>query len=241
MRAFIGGIASLVVCLTVQAARFDIPDVGKIVRVADPQISPDGKSIVIVVTRPNYEIDLNESELVLVDVQSHARHLLTRDRKGVSFPRWSPSGDRLAYLANDSTNKPQVFVMPMTGGDSEQITKVPTGIQQFAWRPDGSAIAFAASDEAPKLTGAAKFDDAFEVGNNDFLVTSKPMPTHLWMIPARGGEAKRLTSGAWSLPISHPPGSPASPIAWSPDGKSIAFVKIISPASGDGDQSSPNS
>jgi dipeptidyl aminopeptidase/acylaminoacyl peptidase len=238
MKAVNGVIAGFALCLTVQAARFDIPDVGKIVRVSDPQISPDGKSIVIVVTRPNYEIDLNESELVLVDVQSHAQHLLTRDRKGVSFPRWSPNGDRLGYLANDSANKPQVFVMPMTGGDSEQITKVATGIQQFAWRPDGSAIAFAASDEAPKLTGAAKFDDAFEVGNNDFLVTSKPMPTHLWMIAARGGEAKRLTSGAWSLPISHPPGSPASPIAWSPDGKSIAFVKIISPASGDGDQSS---
>ena len=220
-----------------QRARFDIADVGKIARVSDPQISPDGKSIVVVVTRPNYELDLNEASLVLVDTGSHKQHTLTRDRKGVSFPRWSPSGERLAYLASDVNNKPQIYVMPMGGGDSEQLTKAGAGIQQFAWRPDGGAIAFAASDEAPKRTGAEKFDDAFEVGNNDFLVTGKPMPTHLWVIPAEGGEPKRLTSGRWTLPISHPPGSPASPIAWSPDGKTIAFVKIVTPYSGDADQS----
>ncbi len=231
-------VACLALSFSAQAARFDIADVGKIVRVSDPQISPDGKSIVIVVTRPNYEIDLNEAELVLVDVQSHAQHVLTHNRKGVSFPRWSPSGDQLAYLASDLNSKPQIFVMPMTGGDSDQITKSPAGVQQFSWRPDGAAIAFAASDDPPKLTGAAKFDDAFEVGNNDFLVRAKPLPTHLWVVPATGGEAKRLTSGAWTLPISHPPGAPASPIAWSPDGKSIAFVKIVTPYSGDADQSS---
>ncbi len=238
MKRFSLILSCLIFSASAQAARFDISDVGKIVKVSDPQISPDGKSIVIVVTRPKYEIDLNEAELVLVDVHSHSQRKLTRDRKGISFPRWSPSGDRLAYLANDVNNKPQIFLMPMGGGDSQQLTTVGAGIQQFAWRPDGNAIAFAASDEMPKRTGADKFDDAFEVGDNDFLVTGKPMPTHLWMILAEGGEAKRLTSGSWSLPISHPPGSPASPIAWSPDGKSIAFVKITTPYSGDADQSS---
>jgi dipeptidyl aminopeptidase/acylaminoacyl peptidase len=237
MKTLVFALACFVPCIPVQAARFDVSDVGKIVRVSDPQISPDGKSIVIVVARPNYEIDVNESELVLVDVQSHAQHLLTRGRRGVSFPRWSPSGDKLAYLANDPNGKPEIFVMPMTGGDSEQLTKTPAGVQQYSWRPDGVSIAFAASDEPPKLTGAAKFDDAFEVRNNDFLVRGKPMPTHLWLVAA-SGEAKRLTSGEWTLPISHPPGAPASPIAWSPDGKSIAFVKIVTPYSGDVDQSS---
>jgi dipeptidyl aminopeptidase/acylaminoacyl peptidase len=223
--------------VSVQAARFQLADVGKIVKVSDPQISPDGKSIIIVVSRPNYQLDLNETQLVLVDVPTHRQRVLTHDRKGISYPRWSPSGEQLAFLANDVNNKPQIFLMPMNGGDSEQVTKIPTGVQQFAWKPDGSAIAFAASDEAPKREGDAKFDDAFEVGDNDFLVNSKPLPTHLWLVPATGGEAKRLTSGTWTLPISHPPSSPASPIAWSPDGKSIAFVKIATPYSGDADQS----
>ena len=212
--------------LSLAAATFQVADVGKIVKVSDPQISPDGKSIVIVVSRPNYQLDVNETQLVLVDIVSHRQRVLTRDRKGISYPRWSPSGEQLAFLANDVNNKPQIFLMPMNGGDSEQLTKIPTGVQQFAWKPDGSAIAFAASDEAAKREGEAKFDDAFAVGDNDFLVNSKPLPTHLWLVAVSGGEAKRLTSGIWTLPISHPPSSPASPIAWSPDGKSIAFVKV---------------
>src|SRR4030095_3695493 len=39
--------------------------------------------------------------------------------------------------------------------------------------------------------------------------------------------------GSWSLPINHPPGSPASPLSWSPDGKSIALVRLATPHSGD--------
>ena len=53
---------------------------------------------------------------------------------------------------------------------------------------------------------------------------------------AAGGEARRLTSGAWSLPTSFPPGPPASPLSWSADGRSIAFTRVPSPHSGDYDE-----
>ena len=220
------------------AGRFELASLGKLARVSDPQISPDGKSVVVVVARPNYEDNRFDAGLVLVDVANGQERVLTHDRRGVSSPRWSPAGDRLAFLASGANAKPQIFVMPMSGGDALQATKSPAGVQQFAWRPDGQAIAFAATDEAPKRTGEERHNDAFEAGNNDFLVTSAPLPTHLWLVSSNGGEARRLTSGSWSLPVSHPPSSPASPIAWSPDGKSIAFVKLAGPYSGDADQSS---
>jgi dipeptidyl aminopeptidase/acylaminoacyl peptidase len=223
-------------CAPSFGARFGIEHLGKLARVADPQISPDGKSIVAVVSRPNYEDNRYDAELVLIDVATRKQRVLTRDRRGVSSPRWSPDGDRLAFLAT-ANGKPQLFVMPMKGGDPAQLTKAPTGVQQFSWRPDGEAIAFAATDEAPKKTGEERHNDAFEVGNNDFLTTSAPRPTHLWLAPANGGEARRLTQGSWTLPVSHPPSSPASPIAWSPDGKSIAFVRVADPYSGDADHS----
>jgi dipeptidyl aminopeptidase/acylaminoacyl peptidase len=106
-------------------------------------------------------------------------------------------------------------------------------VTQFAWKPDGTEIAYAAVDEMPKREGEAQFLDAFEVGANDSLVHGPSASTHIWLISAAGGEARRLTSGSWSLPVSFPPGSPASPINWTPDGKQIAFVKAISPLSGD--------
>ena len=237
MRLFATVLIALLSATLGYGARFDIPSVGKLARVADPQISPDGKSIVVIVSRPNYEDNRFDAELVLVDIASGQQRVLSHDRRQVSSPRWSPSGDRLAFLANSANNKLQLFIMPMNGGDAQPVTKMPTGVQQFAWRPDGGMIAFAASDEPPKKTGEERHNDAFEVGDNDFLVTAAPMPTHLWLVSPKGGEPRRLTSGSWSLPISHPPGSPASPIAWSPDGKSIAFVKVVGPYSGDSDHS----
>ncbi len=230
-------VLSLSVCSCIGAARFGLPDLGKIVSVSDPQISPDGKSIVFVVSRPDYDLNVHRSEIVLMEISTRDQHVLTHDRKGVNSPRWSPSGDRLGFVANDSNNRPQLFVMGMNGGDPEQITKVRSGIQQYSWRPDGEAVAFTVSDEPATRTGQDKFDDAFEVGDNDFLVNAKPLPTHLWVVSSRGGEARRLTSGTWSLPVSHPPFAPASPIAWSPDAKSIAFVKLATAYSGDASQS----
>jgi len=218
---------------------FDLAWVGKVVRVSDPQIAPDGKSLAAVVTRPDYENDLNVAELALVDIASGKTRSLTHVRKTASFPRWSPAGDRIAFLAADADKHNQIFVMEMAGGDPLQVTKSLTSIQQFAWKPDGSALAFAAIDEAPKKTGADQFDDAFEVGDESFLDKEKALPTHLWIVPATGGEAKRLTQGTWTLPVAFPPGPPASPIAFSPDGSKIIYVRLENTYSGDRRNSSP--
>ncbi|MGB6449935.1 MAG: S9 family peptidase [Steroidobacteraceae bacterium] len=215
------------------ATRYTADDLIRITQVSDPQISPDGKSIVVVVGHPNLKTDKYDSELVLVDIATHSQRVLTHDRVVGGYPRWSPSGDRIAFIAEDSDRKPQVYILPMNGGDSLQLTHSAGAVTQFAWKPDGSAIAYAAEDAEPKREGEAKFLDAFEVGDNDSLVHGASQPTHIWLIASSGGDAKRLTSGTWSLPVSFPPGSPASPINWSPDGKQIVFVKAISPLSGD--------
>jgi dipeptidyl aminopeptidase/acylaminoacyl peptidase len=218
---------------------FDLAWVGKMTRVSDPQIAPDGKSLVTVVTTPDYENDLNVSELALVDISSGATRFITHGRKSAGFPRWSPKGERVAFLAADGDKHNQIFVLDMAGGDAFQLTKSPTSIQQFAWKPDGSAFAYAAIDEAPKKTGAEKFDDAFEVGNGSFLDKEKALPTHLWLVPAAGGEAKRLTSGTWTLPVAFPPGPPASPIAFTADGNKLIYVRLETTYSGDRRHSSP--
>src|SRR5580658_6244069 len=111
------------------ANRFDISQFAKLTRVADPQISPDGKSIVIVVSRPNFAVDRYDAELVLVDIASGRQRVLTHDRPGISFPRWSPAGDRLAFLSVGSNSETQIFVLPMAGGEAFQVTKSPSAVQ----------------------------------------------------------------------------------------------------------------
>ncbi len=221
-----------------QSRHIELNDLAKIVSVSDPQISPDGKTIVVVVSRPNLEQDRNERELVLVDIASGKQRALTYERKTAGSPRWSPSGDRLAFTANDGDGKdakPQIFVLPMSGGEAKKISDAPNGIEQFAWRPDGREIAYVTSDDPPNKKEIEKHNDAFEVGDNDYLTTEAPQPSHIWLFSADGGRAKRLTSGAWSLPKSAPPSPPASPISWSPDGKSLLFTRQEHPQQGDAD------
>lgn len=221
-----------------QGQRIQISDLHKIVRVADPQISPDDKSIVVTVAHANMKEDRYDSELVLIDIATGAQRALTSGHKGASSARWSPSGDRLAFLAILGEGKdaaPQIFVLPMSGGDAKQVTTAPDGVEQFAWRPDGAMLAYVTPDPVDKKAIEAHHD-AFEVGDTDYLETAAAMPSHVWLVPADGGAAKRLTSGSWSLPIVFPPSPPSSPLSWSPDGKSIVITRQETAEPGDGDE-----
>ncbi len=221
-----------------QSRHIELNDYAKITSVSDPQISPDGKTIVFVVSRPNLEEDRSDRQLVKIDIATGAQHVLTYERKNVGSPRWSPTGDRLGFVAADGTGKdakPQVFVLSMNGGEARKVTEASNGIEQFAWRPNGQEIAYVASDEAENKKEIEKHRDAFEVGDNDFLATEAEQSSHLWIFPAEGGKAKRLTSGAWSLPKSAPPSPPASPISWSPDGKWLMFTRQEHPHQGNSD------
>ncbi|HEX8410965.1 MAG TPA: S9 family peptidase [Thermoanaerobaculia bacterium] len=228
----------LLVCLPVALPTFaetlQFADRARIVSVSDPQIAPDGRQIAVVVSRANLKDNRFDTEVALVDVASGAQRTVTVDRRGVAQPRWSPDGTRLSFLAMHE-GKRQIWIAPLAGGDARKLTDNASGVQQYAWDPSGTRIAFVAADEPPKKSEEEKHVKAFEVGDDDFLITSAALPSHLWLIGVDGGAAKRLTSGEWSLPVARPPGPLPSPINWSPDGKSIAFARMDTPHSGNTD------
>src|SRR5205814_708161 len=223
-------LASLLFAVSAFAARWQVSDRLRIVNVNDPQISPDGKSVVLIASRANTKDNRWDGDLVMIDIASGDQRALTFERRGVAWPRWSPNGEQIAFLANASSErdaKRQIWITSMHGGDARRITDTKNGVQQFTWSPDGTELAYVTADEA--TPNEEKNNRSFEIGDDDYLTTTAVTPSHVWIVDANSAKSRRVTSGAWSVPIAHPPGPAPSPLSWSPDGKMIAITRRDTP------------
>jgi dipeptidyl aminopeptidase/acylaminoacyl peptidase len=212
---------------SVAATPFRLDDLQKLVRLSDPQLSPDGKSVAVVASTPVWKTDKRDTEIDLVAVADGARRVLTRDREDVSSPRWSPDGTRLAFLAKDATSKhAQIYVLPLAGGDAQRVTATKEGVVEFTWSPDSSRIAYLTQDPPINEKAIKAHNKVFQVTDGNFLLRNAVAPWHLWVVSASGGTPTRLTEGAYSLQTDQ---EGATPLVWRRDGKSIVFTRFPSP------------
>ncbi|MEO7964136.1 MAG: S9 family peptidase [Gemmatimonadaceae bacterium] len=207
-------VAALVLPSASGAQGFTLDDYAKVARVSDLRVNAKGDGATMLVAWPNYDTNTWDAEVVYIDLATKATRMLTH-RRNVSTPRWSPIGDRFAFLSAVD-GRSQLFVMSMSGGDARQLTTGPTSVGSYVWKPDGKTIAYTAAAAAP---ARGKFDDSFEVSDNDYLTLSAPRSAELWTIAADGGPATNVAKGAWSVP------SLFATITFSPDGRSIIFTK----------------
>lgn len=203
---------------------FQLTDLRKIVNLSDPQISPDGKQVAVIVSRYDWDKDTVNQEIVIVDVSNNSNRSLTYNRSSISNIRWSPEGKRLGFLAEDhKTKKPQIYIMPMSGGDPVKITDSKTGVKEFTWSPDSKTIAFVAQDTVPNPKEIKHHEDVFQVTDNNFTIRKALQSWHLWIVPSDGGRTKQLTKGKTSICTDQ---ERISPVIWSHDGKSIIFQRF---------------
>ncbi len=113
-------------------------DLGGYAAVSDPQLHPDGIRVAFVVSRMNLDEDRYDREIWLWD--GSTAHPFSRGRADTR-PRWSPDGDRLAFLRGEGDDPAQVAVMPSHGGKATALTQFALGVREAEWSPDGSRLA----------------------------------------------------------------------------------------------------
>ncbi len=103
---------------------------------SDPQISPDGNTIVYARTSMDRISDRMVGEIWSIDTGSAEQRPLITGQGSISSPRWSPAGDRLLYLGSDE-GKLQLRVMYLDSGRSFSLAflEEPPGAPE--WSPDG--------------------------------------------------------------------------------------------------------
>jgi dipeptidyl aminopeptidase/acylaminoacyl peptidase len=198
-------------------------DYQKLVGISSPQISPDGKYAIALVSHIDWNEDKRKTELVMIDVATHTQRVLTYDREGLSQPTFAPNGRSIAFIAGSGSGddaKSQVWVMPLNGGDAHPITNEKSGVLQYAWRPDSGAIAYTSAEAPPDKKGAARFEDSFIFTTQPIVDREPPHPVHLFLVAPNGGHATQLTYGEQSVTS----GEAQSTLAWSPDGKTVAVT-----------------
>jgi dipeptidyl aminopeptidase/acylaminoacyl peptidase len=204
-----------------------IADMARIIDLEEPAISPGGERVALVVITQGRRAYVNT--LVLVDTRTGAiRRLLSG--ADVAVPRWSPDGSRLAYLARSGRNGVRQLFVRDRSGRSAALTSAAGDVIDMAWSPNGERIAYVAADPQPRAT-------YFFAGDNDYTATSLTPSDHLWIVPAWGGRARRLTSGAWTIAPTDPGGIFSPQIAWTRDGSFITFTRVENTFTGDDERS----
>lgn len=111
--------------------------------VSPPSVHPDGSWAVVATSRPDFDADGYVGQLFRVPLDGSAPRRLTLGQHD-GAPRFSPDGALIGFVREGANERPQLHLMPATGGEPRCMTNAPLGIDDFAFSPDGGTLAFIA-------------------------------------------------------------------------------------------------
>ena len=123
-------------------------DLTRIRTLSSPTVHPDGRDVVVAMSRPDvednrYRTSLWRQRLTADGSTAGAPERFTHSTRD-SNPAYSPDGSHLAFLRAGEEGPAQLHVIPADGGDARRLTDTTLGVGAFAWSPDGGRIAYAA-------------------------------------------------------------------------------------------------
>jgi dipeptidyl aminopeptidase/acylaminoacyl peptidase len=208
--------------------RLTASDIFNLESVSDPQISPDGKKIIYVRGFSDIMTDTRYSNLWIINFDGSDNRPLTNGNFSDNSPRWSPDGNRVAYISNRD-GAPQIYSRWLDSGQAARLTNLLTPPTGLSWSPDARQISFTALVPAAPLqiatmpaapSGARWAEPAAVIDKLAYRFNGagyfKPGFYHLFVLPAEGGTPRQISSGNFQH---GGPGFRASDAVWTPDSK----------------------
>lgn len=201
-------------------------------RIGEASLSPDGRMVVYQVSFPSIADNKSQSELFTVSLDGKTpRKQITNTQAGEYSPTWINGGKRIAFLCNESGSM-QLWSMAADGSDRQQMTDIDGDIESYKFSADESKLLFVKQikygqrtvdryPDLPKASGRV-VDNLMYKHWGEWVET---IP-HIFYASTTEGiirSGKDILEGEpYEAPMK--PFAPIDDVAWSPDGKTIAYA-----------------
>ena len=199
--------------------------------VSDPQVSPDGRTVLYAVRTTDVDANRRATTTYVVTLGGGAARAFPDDSTRASEARWSPDGRHVAYTAGG-----QLWVIGADGSARRKLTTLNGGASGPVWAPAGDQIAFVSAVWPECTTDAcnAQKDKAKEeskvkahVADNllfrHWNAWDEGTRSHLFVVGVDNGAPRDLTPAA-KYDVPPGPFGGSEGYAFSPDGKEIAYT-----------------
>lgn len=204
---------------------FELSDVFALEYAADPRVHPSGRSVVYVRTSMDKMTDRRVTQLWSVRADGREHRPLTDPGVNASSPRWSPSGDRVAYVASDGKDGSEIYVQWVGTGQTARLTQLDEAPADLSWSPNGTHLAFSMMKTKPSppfarmpsppegaewAPRAQVIDDVLY--RSDGAGYTADGHRQVFVVSAQGGTPRQITTG----PYDH-----GGRLEWTLDGSAI--------------------
>ena len=127
-----------------QKQPFDVDALLKLQRIADPQLSPDGKTIAFTVATVDLTANKKPQQIWIVPLEGDIPARPITNTGSNERPRWTPDSKSILFTSTRSGSQ-QIWMMDADGGGNKQITNLASEASGATIAADGKRIVFLSS------------------------------------------------------------------------------------------------